>query len=97
MGEKGNDLDQGLAAVAASAVEPSLIERVTTTTTQTIVGAGQDVVSSIKDKAIDHGADAVIDEARSRLRRGDGSEPQGSSTPPADGTTTDDDGAAPTR
>lgn len=97
MGEKGNDLDQGLAAVAASAVEPSLIERVTTTTTQTIVGAGQDVVSSIKDKAIDHGADAVIDEARSRLRRGDGTTTEGSTTPSADGTTTDDDGAPPTR
>ncbi len=94
MGEKGNDLDPGLAAVAASAVEPSLIERVTTTTTQTIVGAGQDVVSSMKDKAIDHGADAVIDEARSRLGRGDGSSPQ---TPSADGTTGDDDGDAPTR
>ncbi len=97
MGEKGNDLDQGLAAVAASAVEPSLIERVTTTTTQTIVGAGQDVVSSMKDKAIDHGADAVIDEARSRVRRADRTAPEGPTTPPADGTTADDDGAAPTR
>jgi hypothetical protein len=112
MGEKGNDLDQGLAAVAASAVEPSLIERVTTTTTQTIVGAGEDVVAKIKDKAIDHGADAVLDEARSRLRPGDGSDPESPATastdgptvagptadgPTADGTTADDDGATPTR
>jgi len=102
MGEKGNDLDQGLAAVAASAVEPSLIERVTTTTTQTIVGAGGDVVSTIKDKAIDHGADAVLDEARSRLRRGDGPDVDGPSAPSADGptvdpTTPDDDGVGPTR
>ncbi len=97
MGEKGNDLDQGLTAVAASAVEPSVIERVTTTTTQTIVGAGQDVVSSIKDKAIGHGADAVIDEARSRLKRDHGSDPDPAGTASADGTTADDDGAAPTR
>ena len=40
MGEKGNDLDHGLAAVAAATTggmtsDPSMIERVTTTTTQT--------------------------------------------------------------
>lgn len=76
MGEKGNELDHGLAAVTAATVgaaaEPSIIERVTTTTTQTIVGAGEDVLAKIKDKAIDHGADAVIEEARGRLGHREG-------------------------
>lgn len=73
MGEKGNDLDQGLAAVATAATggitsDPSMIERVTTTTTQTVVGTGKDALSSLKDKALDKGSDAVLDEARDRIR-----------------------------
>ena len=40
----------------------------TTTTTQTVVGASEDVLAKLKDKAIDQGADAVIDEVRSRVR-----------------------------
>jgi hypothetical protein len=84
MGEKGNELDHGLAGVAAvatgAAAEPSIIERVTTTTTQTILGAGEDVVATLKDKAIDQGADAVIDEARGRLRRRDGADDETAGT-----------------
>ncbi len=69
MGEKGNDVGQGMATTVAGSGEGSLVERVTTTTTQTVIGAGQDLAATIKDKAVDHGADAVIDEARSRVRR----------------------------
>jgi len=75
MGEKGNGLDGGLAAVASAsaglATEPSVIERVTTTTSETLLGVGKDALSSVKDKALDKGADATIDEARRRLRRPD--------------------------
>lgn len=75
MGEKGNALDGGLAAVASAsaglATEPSVIERVTTTTSETLLGVGQDALSTVKDKALDKGADATIDEARRRLRRPD--------------------------
>ena len=67
MGEKGNGLDSGMAAGALG--DPSVIERVTTTTTQTVVGASEDLVTKVKDTALDHGADAVIDEARGRLER----------------------------
>jgi hypothetical protein len=72
MGEKGNDLDQGVAAVATAATggiapDPSVIERVTTTTTQTVVGTGKDALSSLKDKALDKGSEAVLDEARDRI------------------------------
>ena len=87
MGEKGNEIGQGMAVAGVG--EGSLVERVTTTTTQTVVGAGQDLAETIKDKAVDHGADAVIDEARSRVRRDsatpatptDASDPAGTSDP----------------
>ena len=81
MGEKGNGLDGGLAAMASAsaglATEPSVIERVTTTTSETLLGVGKDALSSVKDKALDKGADATIDEARRRLRR-----PDETTTPP---------------
>lgn len=73
MGEKGNGLDTGLAAVTTATsglvTDPSVVERVTTTTSETLVGVGRDALTSVKDKALDKGADATIDEARRRFRR----------------------------
>lgn len=72
MGEKGNEFDPGLAGAAAASVgltaDAALIERVTTTSTHTLVDVGRDALSSIKDKALDKGADAAIEEGRRRLR-----------------------------
>lgn len=65
MGEKGNVPDVA-GAVMGAASDPSVIEKVTTTTTQTVLGVGEDVLTTVRDKAVDHGADALIDEARTR-------------------------------
>lgn len=69
MGEKGiaaTGLDvPGLATGAAD----SLIERTTVTATTTVVGAGQDVVDAIRDKAIGAVAEQVVDTARESARR----------------------------
>lgn len=69
MGEKGNDPAQRAVASMASAVEPSVIERVTTTTTATIVDAGGDVLAKVRDKAVDHTSDAMFERARDRVTR----------------------------
>lgn len=94
MGEKGNGLDGGVATGALA--DPSLIERVTTTTTQTVVGASEDLVSKIQDKALDHGADAVVEGARRRLGRGEATEEpsKGAPTERAPMRDDDDDGTA---
>lgn len=96
MGEKGND-PAALAASVIATAEPSVIEKVTTTTTQTVVGAGQDVLAKIRDKAVDQGSDAVFEGARRRIRGEDpvpGSDPDepGASDSVTDGEA---DGAAP--
>ncbi|CAN7278857.1 hypothetical protein [Knoellia sp. LjRoot47] len=96
MGEKGNALDGGMATVASMATglaaEPSVIERVTTTTSETLLGVGKDALGSVKDKALDKGADATIDEARRRLRRRE--DPAAGAQAPlsADATPADEDG-----
>ncbi|MDQ6657700.1 MAG: hypothetical protein M3Z00_05680 [Actinomycetota bacterium] len=65
MGEKGNGAAVGAAAIAAG----SLIERVTTTATETVTGAGQDFLTAVKDKSIGAVADGSIAAARDRLHR----------------------------
>ena len=69
MGEKGNDPAQLAVATMASAIEPSVIERVTTTTTATIVDSSGDVLAKVRDKAVDHTADAMFERARDRVTR----------------------------
>lgn len=71
MGEKGNGAAVGAAATAAG----SLIERVTTTATETVTGAGQDFLTSVRDKSIGAVADSSIAAARGRLHRGPDEEP----------------------
>lgn len=100
MGEKGND-PSGLAASVMGSVEPSVIEKVTTTTTQTIMGAGEDVLTKVRDKAVDHGADAIFEGGRERIRgkasaNADASEP-GGSEPDLEGTDEGAEGATPLR
>lgn len=68
MGEKGNVPDVA-GAIAGAAADPSVIEKVTTTTTHTVLGVGEDILTTVRDKAVDHGADALIDGARSRAKR----------------------------
>lgn len=68
VGEKGNVPDVA-GAIVAAASDPSVIEKVTTTTTHTVLGVGEDVLTKVRDKAVDHGADALIDGARSRAKR----------------------------
>lgn len=85
MGEKGNSVED-LSAAVAVASDPSVIEKVTTTTTREVVGVGEDLVSKIKDKTIESTADNVIAEGRERLHRSDkpdaGDAADGSTTPP---------------
>lgn len=69
MGEKGNVPDVA-GAIMGAASDPSVIEKVTTTTTHTVLGVGEDVLTTVRDKAVDHGADALIDGARNRAKRG---------------------------
>jgi hypothetical protein len=69
MGEKGNDPARLAAATMTSAIEPTVIERVTTTTTSTVVDAGGDVLSKVRDKAVDHASDEIFERARDRVTR----------------------------
>lgn len=62
MGEKGNVLEP--AAVPGAA---SVMERITTTTTETVVDAGQDLAGTIRDKAIEAVADNTVAAAREKL------------------------------
>jgi hypothetical protein len=74
MGEKGNSVeDLGSVVAVAAAADPSLIEKVTTTTTHEVIGVGEDLAAKIKDKAVESAADNVIAEGRDRLhgRRAD--------------------------
>ncbi|MDN5777104.1 MAG: hypothetical protein L0H96_09350 [Humibacillus sp.] len=71
MGEKGNDPGQLAAATVTAAIEPSVIERVTTTTTATLIDSSGDVLAKVRDKTVDHTADAVFEGARDRIKRKD--------------------------
>lgn len=68
MGEKGNVVE---AVTAAAPGTESVLERVTTTTTQTVVQAGGDLATAVRDKSIDAVAGATVAEARERLHRQD--------------------------
>ncbi len=72
MGEKGNVLGGASEVIAAAAPGESLIERVTTTTTETVVGVGEDLAGTIRDKAIGAVADESVAAARQRLQKPDG-------------------------
>ncbi|MEJ7649568.1 MAG: hypothetical protein WKF57_11125 [Nakamurella sp.] len=71
MGEKGNvsELAAGAAAPLLAGAEQSLIERVTTTTTATVLGVGEDLASTIREKAVGAVADASVAAARDRWNR----------------------------
>lgn len=82
MGEKGNVVgDPG--GLMAAVIEPSLVERITTTTTSTVVGVGQDFLETVKDKAVGAVADATVTAARDRMsdRDAPGDAPAGHSGP----------------
>ncbi len=72
MGEKGNDV-QSLAGSAATAAlaqgSATTVQTITTTASETVVGLGQDLVGTIKNKSIGAVADTTILAARERLRR----------------------------
>ncbi len=66
MGEKGN----AMTAVSAGAVATgTLIERATTTATETVTGVGQDFLETVKDKSIGAVADTTLAAARDRVHR----------------------------
>ncbi|MEO7130705.1 MAG: hypothetical protein ABIZ07_04950 [Dermatophilaceae bacterium] len=90
MGEKGNDPGQLAAATVASALEPSVIERVTTTTTATLVSSGGDVVDKVRDKAVEHSADAIFDGARDRIKGKPSATEASAETPAATSTQVED-------
>lgn len=69
MGEKGNVVEAPLSAVGAGA--ESVLERVTTTTTQTVVQAGSDLATAVRDKGIDAVADATVAGAKDKLAQRD--------------------------
>lgn len=71
MGEKGNTLGGATEVLAAMAPTESLMERVTTTTTQSVVGLGQDLADTIREKGIGAVADQSVAAARQKLQRGE--------------------------
>lgn len=88
MGEKGNVVgDPG--GLMAGVIEPSLVERITTTTTSTVVGVGQDFLETVKDKAVGAVADATVTGARDRMsdRDAPGDAPAGHTGPTPTGHT----------
>lgn len=90
MGEKGNVSELAAGASLLGGAEQSLIERVTTTTTATVVGVGENLATSIRDKAVEAVADATVATARERLHRDpaprDDSETDTSTTSESSGT-----------
>ena len=81
MGEKGNAVTGGVVAGAGT-----LIERVTTTATETVTGVGSDFLDTVKDKSVGAVADNTIAAAKDRMTR----KPADSSDP-AVGTDTGSD------
>lgn len=84
MGEKGNDSGQLATATMTAAIEPSIIERVTTTTTATIVDTGTNTLAKVRDRAVDHSADAIFEKARGLVK---GQEPEPEPTPAGEDAT----------
>ena len=70
MGEKGNALS-GVTPDVASVASQSIVERTTTTATTAVVGLGQDLSDTIRDKSIGAVADNVVEAGRDRLSRDD--------------------------
>jgi len=68
--EKGNaaGLVAAVPGVAEAMQGGGLVER-TTTVTSVLADAGSGAATSIRNKLMDKGADAALDEARDRLRR----------------------------
>jgi hypothetical protein len=64
MGEKGNAIAGGTVAGAAS-----MIERITTTATETVTGVGGDFLETVKDKSVGAVAETTIASAKDRLTR----------------------------
>ena len=77
MGEKGN---AAVGSVAAGT--GSMIERITTTATETVTGVGTDFLETVKDKSIGAVAETTIDSARKRLDRKDVQPPADASADP---------------
>ena len=69
MGEKGNVLGGAADAMVAAVPAESLIERVTTTTRESVVDVGQDLADTIREKAIGAVADESVAAARERVQR----------------------------
>lgn len=74
MGEKGNAAD---VAPVVSKAGDSLVERTTTTATETIVGTGRDVVDAIRDASIGAVADGTVESVRERISRDEEPPPDG--------------------
>ena len=70
MGEKGNTV-AGLSSDLAGVTSQSIVERTTTTATTAVIGVGEDLADTIRDKSIGAVADGAIDAGRERLRRDD--------------------------
>jgi len=64
MGEKGNAAVGGVAAATGS-----MIERITTTATETVTGVGTDFLETVKDKSVGAAAETTIASAKDRLTR----------------------------
>ncbi len=77
MGEKGNAVEAVAAAQSAGAA--SLIERTTTVATTTVVDAGEDLATAVRDAAIDAAADETVTKAREKYEGGK-EDPAGSGT-----------------
>jgi hypothetical protein len=64
MGEKGNTIAGGVAAGAGS-----MIERITTTATETVTGVSGDFLETVKDKSVGAAAETAIASTKDRLTR----------------------------
>jgi hypothetical protein len=77
MGEKGNTIAGSVAAGAGS-----MIERITTTATETVTGVGSDFLETVKDKSVGAAAETAIASAKDRLtRKPTTTEPDGDQQP----------------
>ena len=72
MGEKGNaDLATAAAGMTAAGAVGSTIERTIVSTSETVIGVGQDLADTIREKSIGAVADETVAAARERLQGGE--------------------------
>ena len=91
MGEKGNAvMGAGAGAIAAGT---TLIERATTTATETVTGVGLDFLDTVKDKSIGAVADNTLAVARDKMHRRPDLDANGSTTAPIADDSSDADPA----